>query len=73
MLTAHCAPHEQAMVLEFLSDEGAVATVDGYIEKLFDCKPLTEAEVRQLCERVRVGRKLSSCATRGPAFTLVSV
>lgn len=52
-------------MLEFLSDEGAVATVDGYIEKLFDCKPLTEAEVRQLCERVRGGRKASSlCHTR---------
>lgn len=57
------------MPLEFLSDEAVVATVDGYIEKLFECKPLTEAEVRQLCERVsevhRKGRlRIRACRHR---------
>ena len=46
-------------VLDFDSEEAAVATVDGWIEKLWECKPLTEGEVRQLCEKV--GDSLGAC------------
>ncbi len=28
-------------------------TVDRYLAKLFDCKPLSEQEVKDLCEKVR--------------------
>jgi len=29
-----------------------VGNLDKYIEQLMECKPLAEAEVRQLCEKV---------------------
>jgi len=41
------------MMMDFLSEEAAVGTVEAWIEKLFECKPLTEGEVKQLCEKVR--------------------
>ncbi len=43
-------------MMDFLSDEAAVGTVEAWIEKLFECKPLTEGEVKQLCEKVRRSR-----------------
>lgn len=30
----------------------AVNDIDKWIERLYDCKPLTEAEVKLLCEQV---------------------
>lgn len=38
---------------DFAAEEAAVGCLDGWIEKLFECKPLTEVEVRQLCDKVR--------------------
>ncbi len=35
----------------FLSDE-SVHDLDKWIEKLTNCKPLTENEIKQLCEMV---------------------
>jgi hypothetical protein len=40
------------MAFSYSVEEAQVATVDGWIEKLFECKPLIESEVRQLCEKV---------------------
>ena len=37
---------------DFAAEEAAVGCLDGWIEKLFECKPLTEVEVRQLCDKV---------------------
>eukprot|EP00611_Tribonema_gayanum_P002579 TRINITY_DN1192_c0_g1_i3.p2 TRINITY_DN1192_c0_g1~~TRINITY_DN1192_c0_g1_i3.p2 ORF type:complete len:102 (-),score=19.46 TRINITY_DN1192_c0_g1_i3:98-403(-) len=34
-------------------EEATISCVDGWIEKLFDAKTLTEAEVVQLCEKAR--------------------
>jgi hypothetical protein len=34
--------------------ERSVATIDGWIEKLMNCKHLTEQEVADLCEKVRL-------------------
>ena len=34
--------------------ERSVSTIDGWIEKLMTCKHLTEQEVTELCEKVRV-------------------
>lgn len=42
--------------MDFTQEEAAVAAADGWIDKLFECKPLTENEVRQLCEKVREPR-----------------
>ncbi|KAM3568440.1 hypothetical protein VYU27_009437 [Nannochloropsis oceanica] len=39
--------------MDFLSDEAAVGTVEAWIGKLFECKPLTEGEVKQLCEKAK--------------------
>lgn len=40
------------MASDFSIEEAAVSQVDAWIEKLFECKPLTELEVRQLCDKV---------------------
>jgi hypothetical protein len=34
-------------------EESTISCVDAWIEKLFDAKTLSEAEVVQLCEKVR--------------------
>jgi len=39
--------------MDFLAEEAAIGTVEAWIEKLFECKPLTEGEVKQLCDKVR--------------------
>ena len=39
--------------MDFAAEAAAVGTVEAWIERLFECKPLTEAEVRQLCDKVR--------------------
>jgi hypothetical protein len=39
--------------MDFLTEEAAIGTVEAWIEKLFECKPLTEGEVKQLCDKVR--------------------
>lgn len=46
-----------------MSDIGASSTdnihdLDKFIERLYDCKPLTEAEVKSLCEMVSLDQKL---------------
>ncbi len=38
--------------MDFAAEASAVGTVEAWIERLFECKPLTEAEVRQLCDKV---------------------
>jgi hypothetical protein len=40
--------------MDFAVEQAAVSTVEAWIEKLFECKPLTELEVKQLCEKVGV-------------------
>jgi len=34
-------------------DASTVGEIDGWIEKLYNCKPLSEQEIRRLCEKVR--------------------
>lgn len=34
-------------------DASSVGEIDGWIEKLYACKPLSEQEIRRLCEKVR--------------------
>lgn len=34
-------------------DASSVGEIDGWIEKLYNCKPLSEQEIRRLCEKVR--------------------
>lgn len=36
--------------------------IDKWIERLYDCKPLSEAEVKSLCEQVCIFKAIS-CAT----------
>jgi hypothetical protein len=33
-------------------DKQSVSSLDTWLEKLYDCRPLTEVEVKQLCEKV---------------------
>lgn len=40
-----------------VSDQGAIGTLDGWIESLMNCKQLAESDVLRLCDRV--------CSTRG--------
>jgi hypothetical protein len=35
-------------------DVQSVNEVDGWIEKLYNCKPLSEQEIKRLCEKVRL-------------------
>lgn len=35
-------------------DTSSVGEIDGWIEKLYNCKPLSEQEIRRLCEKVRL-------------------
>jgi hypothetical protein len=37
---------------ELLAATGAVNDIDKWIDRLYDCKPLTELEVKMLCEQV---------------------
>ncbi|TFJ88722.1 hypothetical protein NSK_000291 [Nannochloropsis salina CCMP1776] len=39
--------------MDFLTEEAAIGTVEAWIEKLFECKPLTEGEVKQLCDKAK--------------------
>ena len=43
-----------------------IATLDKQIKELIDCKPLTEAEVEALCDKVR-------CGTSAPAAMAAAV
>lgn len=36
-------------------DTQSVNELDGWIEKLYNCKPLSEQEIKRLCEKVRKG------------------
>lgn len=33
-------------------EASSFSNLDAWLAKLYDCKPLTEAEVKQLCEKV---------------------
>ena len=37
-------------------DTAMIASLDKQINELMQCKPLTEAEVSQLCKKVRMGQ-----------------
>lgn len=50
-------------------EAAAVGAVDAWIERLFECKPLTEAEVRQLCDKVCV----MPCVVLNVCVVLVSI
>lgn len=47
--------------MDFAAEAAAVGTVEAWIERLFECKPLSEGEVRQLCEKVRTCVVLQGC------------
>ena len=40
------------------SDPGSIATLDGWIESLMNCKQLAESDVSRLCDRVRFHQQL---------------
>jgi Calcineurin-like phosphoesterase len=66
-LTPHSPfPTQAGMATDFSAEEAAVATVDGWIEKLFECKFLTEGEVRQLCEKAGHGLYVALCPVHLP-------
>lgn len=37
-----------------IDDRAAAKELDQWIEQLMDCKPLTEAQVKTLCEKVDI-------------------
>ncbi len=48
-------------------DTAMIASLDKQINELMQCKPLTEAEVSQLCKKVRAGRQaVPGCARTLP-------
>lgn len=37
---------------------GEIGNLDRQIETLMECKPLSETEVKQLCERVKIANQI---------------
>jgi hypothetical protein len=48
-------------------DTSSVGEIDEWIEKLYNCKPLSEQEIKRLCEKVRACESsIFACQNEAP-------
>lgn len=49
-----------------LSDKATLKELDQWIEQLYECKQLTEAQVKTLCEKVGIFKSIDPTLTKAP-------